>query len=90
LEAWKEIAGELEKLRQSGNVDAETLERVLWIVDDSIAQRGPDIVRQTFRANLSLRLGDVRAGRGQALPILSEFLEEASRNIAAATAHIPR
>lgn len=90
LEAWKEIAGELEKLRQSGNVDAKTLEGVLSVMDDSIARRGPDIVRQTFRANLTLRLGDVRAGRGQALPILSEFLDEASRNIAAATAHIPR
>lgn len=90
LEAWKEIAGELAEVPQSGNADAETLEGILSAMDDSIARRGPDIVRQTFRANLSLRLGDVRAGRAQALPILTELLEEASRNIAAATAHIPR
>ncbi len=90
FEAWKEIAGALEKVRQSGMVQVEALEGLVSAMDDSIARRGPDIVRQLFRANLSLRLADVRAGRRQALPTLSEFLEEAARNIAAATAHIPR
>lgn len=90
LEAWKEIAGELEKVRRNGDVHVENLEGLLSVMDESIARRGPDIVRQTFRANLSLRVADVRGGRRQALPTVTEFLEEASRNIAAATVHIPR
>jgi hypothetical protein len=81
LEAWKEIAGGLEKVRQSGIVHAEALEGLVSAMDDSIARRGSDIVRELFRANLSLRVADVRAGRRQALSTLSEFLEEAARNI---------
>jgi hypothetical protein len=90
LAAWQEIAGALERARTSSTVDERTMELLLSTMDDSIARNGRDIVRQTFRANLSLRLADVRAGRAQAVSTLTAFLQEASENIAAATAHCPR
>jgi hypothetical protein len=90
LEAWQEIASRLNEARNAGAVDMAALERLLAVIDESIARNGGDIVRRTFRTNLSLRLADVRAGRAQALSALMSFIDEASRNVAAATAHSAR
>ena len=87
LEAWQEIEGLLQEARTRGTVDANALEQLLVTIDNSIAQHRDDVVRRTFRTNLALRLTDVRAGRAQALQVVTGMLDEASRNIAAVAAH---
>jgi hypothetical protein len=90
LEAWQDIAGQLDEVRRGGTVNAARLRQLLAGIDTSIALNGGDIVRRTFRTNLALRLADVEAGRAQALATLTGFAQDASRNIAAATAHSAR
>jgi len=90
LAAWQEIVRQLEQIRNTDSGDVGKLDVVLSDVNGSIARNGGDIVRTTFRANLSLSIVNVRAGRRQALPELSRLLTEAHRNVAVATAHSKR
>jgi hypothetical protein len=89
LDVWQEIADSLERIRVSGRVDVEMLDALLSDMDASIARHGEDIVRKTFRTNLWLRIRDIRAGRAAPSAVLMDFLNDANRNVAAATAHLP-
>jgi hypothetical protein len=90
LEAWQEIAQHLTNALRAATVNAAVLDQTLADIDASIALRGRDIVRSTFRANLSLGIADVRAGKAQVVATLNRLMAEANRNIAAAAAHSRR
>ncbi len=90
LEAWREIVQQLEAASQAQTLDVEPLELMLANVNASMQRNGVDIVRSTFRANLSIAIGNIRAGRTQVAPALSRLLQEARQNVAVATAHSRR
>lgn len=88
LDAWQQIARELEDAPKRGAVDVQVLQGIVARVSASIA-RDSDVVRSVFRTNMLLRIMDVLAGHAEPLAILNGFLDEAYRNVAAATAHVP-
>jgi hypothetical protein len=87
LAAWRDILHLLEGARNKGIVDSTSLESILAGVNATILRDGPDIVHQTFRANLSQALSNVRTGKEPAASALTRFLDEARQNVAAAAAH---
>jgi hypothetical protein len=90
LAAWRDIANRLQSARASARMDVGTLDALLSEVNTYIERNGADIVRLTFRANLSLAISDARAGRGQPLSVVNRFLADAERNITVAAAHTKR
>jgi hypothetical protein len=88
LAAWQEITSELDQIGKSGTVDVANLELILSRLNASLAKNGPDIVRMTFRSNLSIAIADIRSGRALASAKLNLLLDDARRNAAAAAAHV--
>ena len=86
LQSWQDIVRKLERTRDGGHVDLNELELLLSDLDSQPSRNG-DIVRRTFRANVSIAVANVRAGRGQARATLIQLLDDARHNVAVANAH---
>lgn len=84
--AWLEVVAHLERAEQEP-AGLPGLEAALTQVNSSILRNGDDIVRKTIRANLSVAIRDVREGRASAASKIRSLLDDARRNLAAATIH---
>lgn len=90
LNSWASLVTAMQAALNTGKVDVPQLENLLATVNADISRDASDIVRKTFRSNLAIGLGQIRAGRATPDGILKSLLADAQRNVAATANHAIR